>query len=408
MKLNRALILLILTLSVYAGVSAQESTSVFPLHFRMGSAAIDSTYKDNSLQLKRVMQFAQKVNSAHNIVLSKVTFCGSASPEGNYKFNRRLANERIEALKHVVCAVTQVPDSIITIVDNYIEWDSLKCMVAEAPQYGKHKEAILNIINQDEQLVPYGSDELIDRRVQELKELDGGMVWNRLRNDFFAQMRNAYAIFVTVSMEPAPEPIPTLEVKADTVIETIVAQPEAPAEIITPAAEWVRHFYVKTNAVEWVLGISNIAAEVDLAPRFSVSLPISYSGWNYFARTTKFRKLSMYPELRYWLSDDNSGLFTGIHFGMAWYNFAIGGKYRVQDKGAHTPALGGGVTVGYRMPISRCRRWKAEFALGLGIYRLHYDKYINILNGALISTERHTYAGPDQVSVSIAYTFDIH
>lgn len=254
----------------------------------------------------------------------------------------------------------------------------------------------------------YGSDELIDRRVQELKELDGGMVWNRLRNDFFAQMRNAYAIFVTVSMEPAPEPIPAVEVMADTVIETIVAQPEAPAEIITPAAEWVRHFYVKTNAVEWVLGISNIAAEVDLAPRFSVSLPISYSGWNYFARTTKFRKFSMYPELRYWLRDDNSGLFTGIHFGMAWYNFAIGGKYRVQDKGAHTPALGGGVTVGYRMPISRCRRWKAEFALGLGIYRLHYDKYINIPNGALVSTERHTYAGPDQVSVAIAYTFDIH
>ena len=408
MKLNRALILLILTLSVFVGVSAQESTWVFPLHFRMGSAAIDSTYKDNSLQLKRVMQFAQKVSSDRNIVLSKVTFCGSASPEGNYKLNRRLANERIEALKHVVCAVTSVPDSIITIVDNYIEWDSLKCMVAEAQQYGKHKEAILNIINQDEQLVPYGADELIDRRVQELKELDGGKVWNRLRNDFFAQMRNAYAIFVTVSMEPAPEPIPAVEVKTDTVIETIVPQPEAPAEIITPAAEWVRHFYVKTNAVEWVLGISNIAAELDLAPRFSVSLPLSYSGWNYFSSTTKFRKFSMYPELRYWLSDDNSGLFTGIHFGMAWYNFAIGGKYRVQDKGAHTPALGGGVTVGYRMPISRCRRWKAEFALGLGIYRLHYDKYINLPNGALVSTERHTYAGPDQVSVAIAYTFDLH
>lgn len=412
MKLNRALILLILTLSFFAGVSAQESTTVFPLHFRIGSAVIDSTYKDNSLQLKRVMQFAQKVSSDRNIVLSKVTFCGSASPEGNYQFNRRLANERIEALKRVVCAVTPLPDSIITIVDNYIEWDSLKCMVAEAPQYGKHRQAIFDIINQDEQLVPYGADELIDRRVLDLKELDGGKVWNRLRNDFFAQMRNAYAIFVSISTEPepepAPEPLPAVEVVTDTVIEEVAPQPAAPAEIIAPAADRVRHFYVKTNAVEWVLGISNIAAEVDLAPRFSVSLPLSYSGWNYFSSTTKFRKFSMYPELRYWLSDDNSGLFTGIHFGMAWYNFAIGGKYRVQDKGAHTPALGGGVSVGYRMPIDRSRRWKAEFALGLGIYILHYDKYINIPNGALVSTERHTYAGPDQVSVTIAYTFDLH
>ncbi len=406
MKLKAALILLILTLSFFIGVSAQESTSVFPLHFRIGSATIDSTYKDNSRQLKRVVQFAQKVSSDSCVKVSKITFCGSASPEGNYALNRRLANDRIEALKRVVSSVAPMPDSIITIVDNYIEWDSLKCMVAQAPQYSEYKQAIFDIIAQEEQLVPYGNDELIDSRVPELKKLDGGKVWNRLRNDFFANMRNAYAIFVTVNIEPAPAP--AVEVESDTVSRAVAVapQPVEPAQPAAPAQEeWVRHFYVKTNAVEWALAISNIAAEVDLAPRFSVVLPLAYSGWNYFSSTTKFRKFSMYPELRYWLRNDNSGLFTGVHFGMAWYNFAIGGKYRVQDKGAHTPALGGGLTVGYRMPISRCRRWKAEFALGLGIYSLHYDKYFNIPNGALIDTQRHTYAGPDQVSVAIAYTF---
>lgn len=354
----------------------------------------------------------EKATNDSNISVQKITYCGSASPEGNYRQNRRLAKARIDALKDVVNGVTQFPDSIITIVDNYIEWDSLKCMVAGSNL--RNKQDVLDIIAQDEKLVPYGADELIDERVVMLQRLDGGKVWSKLRVDFFAQMRNAYAIFVTYNTEAEVKPEQTAVAQPKTEeIAANVAETSMPYDVAdTAEAEdaWVRHFYLKTNSVEWALAISNIAAEIDLSSRFSVALPISYSGWNYGSSKVKFRKFSLYPELRYWLSGSGKGVFAGAHMGIAWYNFAINGKYRYQDKDGSTPALGGGVSVGYRMPVNigKSGRWNVEFACGLGVYRLHHDKFINESNGVRHTTERKTYVGPDQVSVSLTYTFDLH
>ncbi len=37
--------------------------------------------------------------------------------------------------------------------------------------------------------------------------------------------------------------------------------------------------------------------------------------------------------------------------GLAYYNFAFNGKYRYQDHLRQTPALGGGLSIGYRLPL---------------------------------------------------------
>jgi len=72
-----------------------------------------------------------------------------------------------------------------------------------------------------------------------------------------------------------------------------------------------------------------------------------------------------------------------------------------------TPALGGGVSVGYRMPLGRSDRWNVEFSLGAGAYRLHYDKFHNEPGGAYSSTVRKTFFGVDNAAVSFSYTFDL-
>ena len=186
-------------------------------------------------------------------------------------------------------------------------------------------------------------------------------------------------------VEPTPEPTP---------------EPE-------PVEAFVPHAHLKTNVLGWGLAMVNLAAEVDLCKHLSFALPIYYSGMNYFTDNLKFRIFGFQPELRAWLSDRNDGLFFGAHFGMAWYNFAFRGKYRYQDHDRCTPAVGGGVSAGYRMPISRNNRWRAEFSVGGGAYRLHYDTFINEPNGKRMDVFRKTYIGLDQVSISFAYTFDM-
>ncbi len=171
--------------------------------------------------------------------------------------------------------------------------------------------------------------------------------------------------------------------------------------------EWNREIHVKTNALGLGLAIANAGAEIDICGHLSFNLPIYYSAWDYFSPTVKFRTLSTQPELRYWVSEANEGFYAGAHFGCGYYNVATGGEYRIQDHDGNSPALGGGVAFGYRMPISRNDRWKLEFSLGAGIYSLNHDKFRNRPDGLLALTERKTYIGPDQAAISIVYSFDL-
>ncbi len=174
----------------------------------------------------------------------------------------------------------------------------------------------------------------------------------------------------------------------------------------TPVMEqWSPMLSVKTNALGLGLAISNAAVEIDLSKHLSFNLPVYYSAWNYFTSAVKFRTFAVQPGIRCWFSDRNDAWFAEAHFGLAYYNIAVGSGYRIQDHDGKSPALGGGLALGYRLPISRNNRWKMEFSVGAGAYVLHYDRYRNYYNGLLVSTEKGTYIGLDQAEVSFSYSF---
>ena len=411
MKTYRIIILFFI-LSFTGALRAQEN-SVFPVHFRVNSTVIDSAYMGNSKCLKSIAEYIKKVTSTPNVSIAHITFGGAASPEGSYELNRRLAKERADAVRRFVCSLYSFPDSIITVNDHYIQWDSLKRMV-ERDNLVKQNETI-DILDGDAKLVSYHHDKLIDRRVLQLQQADNGRTWKTLYHKFFPSMRNACATFVAVTLSTPPRSVdlthqPVADVPATTPTAPNVVAPFDADTLATEVRPWTRHLYLKTNFVEWTLAISNIAGEIDLARHWSFALPFSYSAWDYFKSTIKFRTIKLQPELRYWPAGANDGWFGGVHFGLAWYNLAIDGPYRKQDKDGHTPAVGGGVSLGYRMPVSKNRRWKMEFSLGGGIYHLHYDTFHNPSNyhhGQLVYTKSKTYYGIDNVAVSLAYTFNL-
>ena len=188
-----------------------------------------------------------------------------------------------------------------------------------------------------------------------------------------------------------------------------VADAENVCEVQVPDAT-VMQFIIKTNLFGWGLGITNLAFEMGFAPHWSFALPLYYSAWDYIGTQTKFRTFTMQPELRYWLREDNDGFFTGLHFGMSYYDVAFGGDYRYQDHHMETPAVGGGLSIGYRMPISRNRKWKLEFSAGVGAYYVNYDRFYNTPDykeGLLVDSIETTYWGVDQVSISFLYSFDL-
>ena len=61
-----------------------------------------------------------------------------------------------------------------------------------------------------------------------------------------------------------------------------------------------------------------------------------------------------------------------------------------------------------RILLSNNNRWHAEFTLGAGVYRLHYDTFYNVNDGKLIGTYKKTYWGIDNAAVNISYRFNLN
>ncbi len=402
------IIVLFLTANIN-NVCAQESRTEFMVNFRVSSSRIDTGYMDNAAKIEELVSALRSVQTDSTITITSITFCGAASPEGSYELNRNLAARRLKALEEIVRSKIDIPDSIVAYNDSYIPWEQLVCKVTESDM--QHKHEILTVIAGTPEIVDYPGGRRIDNRILKLQRLDGGKVWKELLRRFFSPMRNACVVFVTCKQQPQPvvalpEPLTVAPSAATDTVQTLEPLPVV-ADTVPAVDEWSGKLHVKTNALGLGLAIANAAVEADLCRHWSVTLPVCYSAWDYFCPTTKFRTLAVQPELRYWLSENNDAWFLGAHFGLAWYNIATDGRYRIQDHGGKSPALGGGLAVGYRMPISRSKRWKMEFSVGAGAYRLHYDKFRNNTNGLLVNTEKTTYIGIDQASLSFSYTFDL-
>lgn len=391
-------------------VDLSEDRTEICIDFRVNSIVIDTLYMDNAERLKEILFHIDQLCRDTTRNVTQVTFSGVASPEGNYQINRNLATKRLLALEKYIRSRIEIPEKlIIRHNDTYISWDYL---IAEVQRTDiPHKEEVLSILHRPPKLVPYYSNRTVDSRVPALQKLDNGRVWAILYKRFFSKMRNA--CFVLITLKETVRPLPLVASRATFAQEMpklcplLLKQPEVP---IPEVKEWTPHLYLKTNAVGLALAMANFAIEIDLAKHWSFNLPIYYSAWNYFKSTIKYRTLAIQPELRYWFSEENDGFFTGAHFGYAYYNFAFDGDYRFQDHNRETPAIGGGINVGYRLPISKNQRWKMEFSVGGGVYPLHYDKFYNTprtKDGQLIESIKKTYWGIDQATVSLSYTFDL-
>ncbi len=441
MSANKYGIIVLLLLLSTGMVRSQEIYTDFHFYFRAESTVLDSSYMSNAEQIETMKSFMQYLRQAvevdSTLELQSVVIRGESSPEGSEQLNHRLARGRVREVEKMVRRTINVPENLITRVDKYIDWEYLQQQVSasDMPQ----KDEVLRVLSEDTMWVKYHlRGERMDQRVLQLQQIDNGKAWRRLIKEFFPPMCNGGVLFVTnkvvpdqivtkegtvemspvaskspVSIEPVAEEaaIDTVAAVQDSipiVEEDTVVVPDATVPIDTlPAEAWQHHITLKTNAIGWVLGVTNIAFEADLAQHWSFNLPVYWSSWDYFKTTIKLRACVLQPEIRYWFHENNEQWFIGAHFGVAWYNVAWNGQYRIQDQGWDKPGLGGGIAAGYRMPLSKKNpKWKVEFSLGVGAYSMWYDKFYNGTDGLLTEQGHKAFFCIDQAAVSFSYSFD--
>ncbi len=393
-----------------AGEKRVEQKIVIDIPFHLaGSKVSDIRYDLNidSLTLKAALRNIQLLNSDSTASIKSIEFYSSVSPEGSYKYNAKLGDLRLKTAEKIIRKYLHYDDSVkVTYKKRFIPWQEYLAPAIEADSTVPHREELLQVINHHNRKI----------RRTNLKSMLNGKLWNIVRERYFDHIRKGGAI-ITIErtlagdllLIPENQPFATQSIEPVKLEELSIEHIQHVAPVIEEPSHSHCALSVKTNAIGVGMAITNLAVEFDFAKHWSIAIPIYYAAHNYFTSTIKFRTLATQPEVRYWLKENNMGFFAGAHFGVASYNIAVDGLRRFQDHAGKEPALGGGISIGYRLPMSKKHEnWHIEFTVGAGAYRAYYDTFYNIPNGRLIGTYRKTYWGIDNAAINISYRFDLN
>ncbi|MCD8165055.1 MAG: DUF3575 domain-containing protein [Bacteroides sp.] len=161
---------------------------------------------------------------------------------------------------------------------------------------------------------------------------------------------------------------------------------------------------IRTNLLYDVLLTPTMGFEWRLNEKIGIKLDGSWAHWgSSHGRVQKIWLVS--PEVRWYLPDARRFyLGVGANFGEA--NIYKGlAKLLSSDTGYQATIYGGGVTVGYRLPICREGRLAIDFNLGLGVTHFKYDTF-SVSNGYRVYKERDlskNFWGPTQAGVSFIW-----
>ena len=426
--LSNILLIICVTFALHSA-KAQERTVKHRLvvdipFYLAGGQESDIRYDMDSVALVKSLRDIELLNQDKTSTIKSVKFYSSVSPEGTINFNRKLGKLRLITTERLIRNRLDIPESIkVRYEERYIPWHSYLLPAIKADSTVPYRKELIKLVYRKP-----GAKGADKRRI-ELKR--NSKLWKVAEKRYFAHMRKG-GVIITVERPVYGDAIPTHSNATHSLQSVHAVKTEAfsflsASEVHKTTSSDVKSevtldkkkkqelqveksdlgISIKTNFVGWGLAILNIAAEIDFAKHWSFSLPIYYSAHNYFKPTVKFRTLATQPELRYWINPDNSGFFVGAHFGVASYNIAVDGMLRYQDHNGTTPALGGGISIGYRLPLTKNEKWNIEFTVGAGGYKLRYDTFYNIKNGRLVDTYDKTYWGIDNAAINISYRFDL-
>ena len=401
---KKLLIYILLALAAIVPASAQEKEVehqlVVDIPFVLrGNNEQDICTDRDTTELAKAFRHLRTIAKDSTIIIKAVEFYSSVSPEGSYPYNKELSKKRLHTAERIIRSYITIPKSAkVTYTERMIPWTDYLLPIITADTTKSYREELIKLIIENER----------SQRRRALQSANDGKLWEMLERDHFKHMRKAGAIITTVKIIYS-QIINSVPTAISSVQAVDIADMAFPREEEQPAVEPIEPqlgVSLKTNLVMWGLGITNVAVEFDLCKHLSLSVPVMYAAYNYFKPTLKFRTLATQPELRSWIKKENTGFFLGAHFGVGSYNIAVDKDTRYQDHNGTSPALGGGLTIGYRTPISKNKKWNMEFLVGAGCYKLHYDTFYNVENGRLFGTHKKTYWGLDNAAININYRFD--
>ena len=168
---------------------------------------------------------------------------------------------------------------------------------------------------------------------------------------------------------------------------------------------------LKTNLLDDAILNVNIGAEIGLAPKWTLDVPVSINAWN-LSHQRKWKHWYVQPGVRRWFCDRFAGHFVGVHAHGGQYNIGgfdgkinmLGTDFRkLKDSRYQGWFAGAGISYGYSWILGK--HWNIEAEIGFGWSYTRYDRFECLGCGRKVeSGKSHNYVGPTKAAINVVYS----
>lgn len=165
----------------------RKMPGVLYVHFPVGKTVIEPDFADNRETLDRILDITRQIFADTTSSVSCIQIVGLASVEGNAQKNQQLADARARALKQYIQDTLNVQESLFEYTGGGEAWTEFRDQVQDLVREGdatlteEQLKRVLEIL--DTETDPA-------RRERQLRSLDGGRIFARLK-DLLDDQRNS-------------------------------------------------------------------------------------------------------------------------------------------------------------------------------------------------------------------------
>ena len=411
-----ALLFLGLLLPAWAAGAQEYRTDTLHLRvfFRKNKTDVDPNFRENGRRLEAFRALLEYHLRDTSTSVDHLVIRSSASPEGPYDNNVRLARERGENIGAWLEGIEGFPSGLVEYNKVPEDWEGLAAILPTIDQ--TWKDEAISIVKNTPQWETIDGRE-VESRKNLMKRINGGKAWAWLDDHVFPELRAAGGSIQCIITRPVISSAPdtvivhTIDTLVKVLTETVYV--EKPAAPVDPFVGRKMIFALRTNFL--AVPLANFGAEVPLCEHWSVGAdyyypwiwrPLHREGLDLDGRCFELQAVDL--EARYWFTNKRKwpeqrllGHSLGFYTAVGHYDFE---KDFTGDQGEFYNV---GVDYLYACPIFN-GKMHLEFELGVGFIYSPSQPYDTFVAGEKAYrrkgyTRTTRWFGPTRAQLSLVW-----
>lgn len=152
------------------------------------------------------------------------------------------------------------------------------------------------------------------------------------------------------------------------------------------------HLFLRANLLRWAILTPDLGVEWRICPSWGIAVNGSWTSWSWNDKDRRYALWEVTPEVRYYMGEKKAW-YLGAMFKAGQFN------YKLSETGKQGDLMGGGITAGYQLQLSKAL--DLDFNLGLGYLNADFEKY-EVIDGVRVrcGNETKNWCGPINAGVT--------